>query len=83
MPLRSDAGVAVDGAEADDDERAVRVAREHVAAALAAERLGQAVGRVHERTEPAPPVISNASPATIALSDHSAPLRRWQRLQWQ
>ena len=40
-------------------------------------------GGCQELTASAPDTRRNAPASTIPFSDHSAPLRRWQRLQWQ
>ncbi len=83
VPLRADAGVAVDRAEADDDERAAGLAAGDVAAALAAEGLRQAVLGLPG----AHGVLALREREAVAGDDRvlaqSAPLRRWQRLQWQ
>ena len=67
--LGADAGVAVDRAEADDDEVVVEGAGEEVAAALAAVVLRLAVGRCQVRIGSAPVRISTASRATRAFAE--------------
>ena len=51
--------------------------------ALAAEPLLAAVPGFHVRRFSSPATIRNASDAGWALGDAAAPVRRWQRLQWQ
>ena len=85
VPLRPDAGIAVDRAQRHaDDPVAARLAREHVPAAAGEQNdFERPSGGCQELTASAPDTSRNAPASTIPFSDHSAPLRRWQRLQWQ
>ena len=84
MPLRPDPGIAVDGAEPDPDRTGVSASPLHRWPPQWAQNdFGNPSSGRHVRTASAPATTRSASGATIAFSDHGAPLRRWQRLQWQ
>ncbi len=79
-----DPGIAVERSDANADRiGVVRVAAKQRRATVAAEPLLATAVRFHARSLSSPATIRKVSGAGWAFADAAAPLRRWQRLQWQ